>query len=59
MALISSDGYEDQEQIRALLDDHIRSVTALIQRLNKDIQVGCRQYRVIQVGGLLWSFDPT
>ncbi|KAL2093368.1 hypothetical protein ACEWY4_010680 [Coilia grayii] len=45
MALISSDGYEDQEQIRALLDDHIRSVTALIQRLNKDIQGVQQQMR--------------
>lgn len=31
---------EDQEQIRLLLDDHIRAVTALIRRLNRDIQVG-------------------
>ncbi|XP_031418184.1 protein FAM81A [Clupea harengus] len=36
---------EDQEQIRLLLDDHIRAVTALIRRLNRDIQGVQQQMR--------------
>ncbi|XP_063053866.1 protein FAM81A-like [Engraulis encrasicolus] len=45
MALITGDGSDDQDQIRTLLEDHIRSVTGLIQRLNKDIQSVQQQMR--------------